>query len=234
MYIRPDMICRALAIATALVTLSSVVVGSSPADSQAGTAKKPMRVALLVDTGAGTSAVLHQVRSSLVAFVDALPPDPELLLVSTGRRIEVRVQPTTDRKKVKDSINGLLADGGPTPLMDALREIDDRFMRKAEDRSPVFVILTGDGSENSVNTDIPAFNTWLRTLGPRGVSAHAVVLKTGNGPPEAVARAVTQSTGGHLETTGSGARLAGLMKTLAEQIGNVRPQRRGRRRFVAG
>lgn len=222
MYIRADMICRALAIATALVTLSSVV--ETPlAESQTGAAKKPVRIALLVDTSAGTSAVLHQVRSSLIAFVDALPPDPELLLVSTGRRIQVRVQPTADRKKVKDSISGLVADGGPTPLMDALREIDDRFMRKAEDRSPVFVILTGDGSENSVNTDGPAFNTWLRTLGPRGVSAHAIVLKTGNGVPETVARAVTQTVGGHFETTGSGARLPDLMKALAEQIGNVKP-----------
>jgi hypothetical protein len=102
MYIRADMISRALAVATALVALSSVVAGTPLTESQTGAAKKPMRIALLVDTSAGTSAVLHQVRSSLVAFVDALPPDPELLLVSTGRRIQVRVQPTSDRKKLKD------------------------------------------------------------------------------------------------------------------------------------
>ena len=154
----------------------------------------------------------------MTTFLDALPPDVEVLIVSTGRRIQVRQMPTTDRKKAKDSVTGLMADGGPTPLMDALRDIDERFLRGPGDRWPVFVIVTGDGSENSKNTDAPSFNAWLRTLPPRRIVAHAIVLKTTDGFAETIARMVVQATGGHLETVGNGGLLAARLKALAEKI----------------
>ena len=66
--------------------------------------------------------------------------------MSTGRQARVRVPPTTDRKKLKDAAGGLFSDGGATILSDTLLEIDDRFMRKAEDRWPVFVIVNTSNS----------------------------------------------------------------------------------------
>src|SRR5262249_22013718 len=169
----------------------------------AATAQRPMRIALLVDTSAATSGILQLVRPALVSLIDAVPADAELLLVSTGRRTQVRVPPTADREKVKRSATSLLADGGATTLIDALMEVDQRFMQKASDRSPVFVILTGDGSESS-GTDGTAFTAWLRGLAARHVTAHAVVVKSGNGAAEIVARAASQATGGLFETVSSG------------------------------
>ena len=81
----------------------------------------------------------------------------------------VRVPPTLDRKKLKASAGGLLTDHGPTPLIDALLEVDDRYMRRAGDYWPVFVIVTGDGSESSVGTDDKALNRWMNTLSVRGM-----------------------------------------------------------------
>ena len=79
----------------------------------------------------------------------------------------------------------MLPDNGPTALMDALTEVDDRFMKKAGDRASVFVILTGDGSENSKNVDEQGFNRWIADIAKRGVSVSAVVLKTtGIGLPD--------------------------------------------------
>lgn len=198
-----------------------VVVGVTSASAEATTAQAvgpPMRIALVVDTSAATSEVMQQIRQGLLAFVDAIPAEHELLLVSTGRRAEIRVPPTTDRKKVQGSIRGLLAGDGPTALMDAVIETDDRMMRKATDHSLVFVIVTGDGSENSKNTDGDTFNRWLATLATRRMVAHAIVLKKGNGLPEVVARAMAGNTGGHFETVGTGPLLADRLQSLGAQI----------------
>ena len=113
----------------------------------------PMRIALLVDTSAATASAIVQIRAAVSAFLDALPPEHEVLLVSTGRRTQVRVPPTTDRARLKSNVGGLLPELGPTALLDSLKAVDDRFLRKPGDHRPVFVILTADGSENSHEVD---------------------------------------------------------------------------------
>ena len=177
-----------------------------------------LRIALLVDTSAGTREDLPQLRRGLTALLAAIPDDQEIALISTGRRVETRVPPTLDRKKLQNSINGLLPGDGPTPLMDAILEVDERFMRNAGNRSPLFVIITGDGSESSRLVEGEMFNRWLTTLQQRRVVAHAIVLKKGNGIPEVIAAAVARITGGHFEVVGTGALLATRLQSLGEQI----------------
>jgi hypothetical protein len=104
---------------------------------RAGLAQDPMRIALIVDTSDGASKALTDFRTGLVALLDALPPEHEVMLVSTGRQTRVRVPPTTDRRKVREAAAGIFSDGGATVLSDTLLEMDDRFFRKAEDRWPV-------------------------------------------------------------------------------------------------
>ena len=64
--------------------------------STAALANTPMRVALLVDTSDAASPHLNNVRAGLLAFLDALPPEHEIALTTTGRQLRVREQPTTD------------------------------------------------------------------------------------------------------------------------------------------
>src|SRR5262245_23518227 len=180
------------------------------------------RIALLVDASEGTTSSITQVRAGLQAFVDALPPEDELLVVTTGRRPAVRIQPTTDRKKARESVGGLIVDNGPTPLIDAILEVDERFIRKASDRRGVFVIVTGDGSESS-RTNPDTFNQWLATLHSRGSVAHALVIKTGNGMPEVVARATVQATSGLFQTISPGTPIAEAMQKIALKISEASP-----------
>src|SRR5262249_40996974 len=74
------------------------------------------------------------------------------------------------------SASAMLSENGPTALMDALVDVDERFMRKTGDRWPVFVILTGDGNDSS-KTDEQEFNRWMADIRRRGVSVNAIVLK---------------------------------------------------------
>ena len=107
--------------------------------------------------------------------------------------------------------------------MDGLLEIDERFFRKAENRWPVFVIFTSDGNEGSGGGRENEFMKWALALGPRGVTAHALVLKTlkGRGLPEAlgmpaiVAENLAQNTGGEYEVMNTTTALPDKMKALA-------------------
>jgi hypothetical protein len=184
-----------------------------------GLAKSPMRVAIFVDTSDGTSNAINQIRSGLTAFLEALPPDAEVMFVSTGRQVRVRLQPTTDRKKAQDLAKGLFSDGGATPLRDAILETDDRFFRKARDRWPVFVILTGDSAESSAPANETLFNTWLNDLPVRGISAHGFALKyRGGGVPDLVAQHVVQTAGGRFDFMNTANALPDKLKVLGEQL----------------
>jgi Mg-chelatase subunit ChlD len=192
----------------------------------AGLAKSPMRIALLVDTSDTTAQALNSIRAGLLDFLAALPPEHEVMLVSTGRQMRIRVPPTSDRRKLTDAAKGLFSDGGATPLMDALMEIDDRFMRKAEDRWPVFVIVSGDGAESSAGANEKKFNDWAKALPARGVAAHGVVLKAkSGGMPEVVTSHVVQNAGGFYDvmntSNGLPAKLAAIAQQLARDFESV-------------
>ncbi len=182
-------------------------------------AKTPMRIALMIDTGDPMTPALNHLRAGLLAFADAIGPDHELMMVSLGRQVRVRLQPTADRKKFKDSAAGLFGDGGATVLSDGLMEIDDRFMRKAEDRWPVFVIVTADGAEGSAGANEKKLNDWVRALPARDIAVHAVVIKyRGGGQPEIVASHVTETASGHYDFVNTSNSLPDKLKAIGELI----------------
>ena len=185
----------------------------------AALAKGPMRVALILDTSDGAAAALNHLRAGLATFLDTLPAAHEVLIVTTGRQSRVRVPPTLDRKKLKDTTNGLFSDGGATILSDTLLEIDERFMRKAEDRWPVFVIVTGDGAEGSSPANENKLNEWVRALPARGIAAHAIVLKyKGGGMPEVVAQHTAVTAGGLYDFINTSNSLPDKLEAIAEQL----------------
>jgi hypothetical protein len=187
---------------------------------RAALATGPMRIALIVDTSDGASKAVTDFRTGLMAFIDALPPEPEVMLVSTGRQVRVRVPPTTDRRKVREAASGFFSDGGATILSDALIEMDDRFFRKADDRWPVFVILTGDGPEGSAGANEKKLNEWIAAWPARGMSAHAIVIKyRGGGQPEVVASLVVKAAGGRYDFINTSNSVPEKMTALAKSIG---------------
>ena len=188
--------------------------------SKAGPANDPMRIALMLDTSDAAGPALSHMRAGALAFLDALPPEDEVILITTGRQMRVRVPPTTDRKKLKDTAAGLFTDGAGTVLMDGLLEIDDRFFKKAGDRWPVIVIFTSDGTEASTGSREKEFMKWAPLLGPRGITAHAFVFKTpkGSGMPEIVSENLAQNSGGRYDVMNTTTALPEKMKALGEQL----------------
>ena len=185
--------------------------------NQVGT--MPMRVAVMLDTGDSMAPALNHLRAALQAFADAIGPDHELMMVTLGRQVRVRLQPTADRRKFKESAAGLFNDGGATVLSDGLMEIDDRFMRKAEDRWPAFVIVTADGTEGSAGANEKKFNDWIRDLPARGITIHSIAIKyRGGGMPEIIASHVTQTAAGHYDFVNTSNSLPDKLKAIGEQM----------------
>ncbi len=187
---------------------------------RAGLATNPMRIALMVDTSDAANAAIAHIRTGVVAFLETLAPEQEVMLVTTGRQMRVRVPFTTDRKKLVSAAGGLFGDGAGTPLMDALVEIDQRFMSKADDRWPVFVIVTTDGTESSTGVQDKEFNRWVESLRYRAATVEAITIKTkGNGGlPEVIAMNASTNTGGHYDSILVSNALPDKLKTLATQM----------------
>jgi hypothetical protein len=182
----------------------------------------PMRIAILVDTGAKSQIELPHLRAALNAFVDAIPAPHELLLVTTGQNVRVVVQPTADRAKVKGSVDSLFAANGGTLLFDALLEMDNRFMRKTADRTPLFVIVTGDATESSQRFDERALSQLGRSLADRGVAVHGVALSRGTlQAPAAITLNLARTTRGRAEVIGASSALQEKLAALATEIVNT-------------
>jgi hypothetical protein len=195
--------------------------GASRTVTRVGPAGGTMRIALLVGNGFLSGAAINDMRAGLQAFTEALPEQDEILFATIARQFRLRVPPTADRKKLKDSIGLLFLDtGSGTALIDSLLEADDRFLRKAPDRRPVFVIVTTDGPESS-GVRIEVLNQRIHELSQRAATEHAIVLShpaEGKGNEPEICMSLTRSTGGHYEAIGTTSSLPDRLKALASLI----------------
>jgi len=184
-----------------------------------GLSNQPMRIMLLVDTTEGSKYKLPDLRAALDAFIDVIPEPHEIALVTTGQQVQVKAQPTSDHKKVKDAAASLFSVGGGTLLFDAIVDVDDRFLKKADNRSPVIVIVSGDGVESSQRYDEKFFDRTTRDLGQRNIPVHSIVFSTGTARfPFSIAMHLSQGTEGYAERIGASNMLPERLAILAEEI----------------
>jgi hypothetical protein len=185
---------------------------------RAALANDPMRIALIVDSSETIDRALNQFRAGLAGFFDELPEGSEIALMTIGRQARQRLAPTADRKKLQEAAAGFFADGGGTAVLDGLIEGHSRYLRKAEARWPVVVLITTDGpATGSIRDD--EFERLARELQVSGIVAHAIVVSTrGNGTPTVVALNVTQVTGGHYEAIAAATALPDKMKALGARL----------------
>jgi hypothetical protein len=214
---------------------------------EAGTARKvvraayggvPLRVLFLVDTSDAISKIIIPFRASEAALIDGLPPDDEIALVSLGRQMRIRVPPTVDRKKLKDTANSIFPDGGGTVLLDGMLEAYDRLAAKVEDRSTVIVLFITDGPESSTATHEEQFNKFVQNIVARGITVHAVQYgNTGatssaspsrsSGTQSVVAINLTQNTGGHIDSVAAATSLPDKLAGIAAMIRAQQEKMRG-------
>jgi len=185
--------------------------------ARAALAGSPMRVALLVDTSQATEkTIIDSLRKSLPAFVDALPAEDELALVTIGNRSRTRGKPMTDRTKVRTDVTKISSDGGAVVLLDGLRDAYNQFMKPPEVKWPVFVVVTTDSAEGSTGVRGDDYGKLINEILMRGSSVHFVAIQSGApGSVTEYAKNITENTGGLYETVAPTALDAAMAKVSA-------------------
>lgn len=175
-----------------------------------------MRIVLLVDSSGSAASMLTPMRQALNAFVDDLPGETEVAFVTTGGQLRVRVPPTTDRQKLRDSVNLYASDGGANAFIDSLLESDERFLKKAYDFRSVFVIVTTDAGTNISEPRIDAYNRFAQMFVDRGGRAHAIVIRpsVNSGATTLVAENLTSNSGGYYQTINVASGIPKAMSSL--------------------
>ena len=181
----------------------------------------PMRVVLMVDSSTSIQPMMVSFRNALNLFADALPPEHEVTFVTSGGQIRVRTQPSTDRTQLKTAIGLLAAEGGANAFLETLIESDQRFLKTAPDRWPVFVILTTDMTDSQREPDVARYNTFMNDFLARGGNAHAVLMAgKRSGPVTDLTLNLVENVGGLytplVADSGLPDRLAAIARRLAE------------------
>ena len=177
------------------------------------------RIVLLVDSSAAMASMLPSFRQGMNVFLDALPPDPEVAIVSMGSQLRVRVAPTGDRAKLHAAANSFASDGGGNELVASLVEADKRFLKIAPERRSVMVILTSDFGGTVGDPPVDAYNRFLNDFVWRGGLAHAiVVVGTTSGVTTQVAHNLVTNTRGFFNSLSVATGVPAAMKTLAAHV----------------
>ena len=110
----------------------------------------PVRVTVFVDNATESQTVLPDMREGLTGFLDALPPDIEVAIATTGGRPQYLTEHTTDRAALADAIGTIASQGGAATFFDALYEEAERI-DDDDDRAylPAIVMVAVAGSEGS-------------------------------------------------------------------------------------
>ena len=179
----------------------------------------PMRIALVVDSSNGMSPLLNNLRAGLTTFLDQLPGEHEIALISTGGQIRIRQPVTTDRQKLKAAVAVFSSDNGGNSVVETMMEVDRRFLNAAPGQWPVLVIVTTDIGATAWEPNHDRFNRFVRGFVERGGTAHAIVMlgKPGGVITEYVMN-VVENTSGYYESMAIANVLPDKMKMLAEHL----------------
>lgn len=201
-----------------VTVLAALTLLVSPAGTTTTRAADPLRVVLIVDSSTNMSSMLTEFRNGLHAFVDNLPDDVELALISTGGQIRIRLAPTSDKAKMEQAVSRFASDGGANSLLDTLLESDRRFLKPATDRRPLFVLLTTDQPMLG-EPPLYAYNNFVKDFVRRRGRAHGIVIRgTNTGLISQIVENLTGNTDGIYHTLVVGNSLADHMKQVAGEV----------------
>jgi Mg-chelatase subunit ChlD len=202
------------------VSVLAVATLVVPALSAAQIADAPARIVLLVDSSSSMAPWVNEFRAGMTSFLDALPPDNNVVLISTGGQLRIRVKPTADRDQLRKAAEGFFSDSGANAFLDSLLEADQRFLKSTPAEWPVFVILTTDSGQTRGDPDIGSFNSFVKDFVKRGGNAYVVVIEGNDtGLTTDLAKNLADNTSGVFEVMSLAASLPDKMAEIAALIG---------------
>ena len=189
----------------------------------------PIKLTIAVDNGVESADAIAHYRVGLKGFIEALPPDVEVTLITTSPQPRTVVKSTTDREQILRGINGFAPETSRPRFSDAVVEFSQRLQKEAKDRKiapylPILVMVSTIAIE-SRSYEPDDIQKAVKYLMTRHAKVNAVLASTRAGTvalPDTdvtqqanVALPTTKATGGRYETLA----IANKLDTLLPEWG---------------
>ena len=171
-------------------------------------------VVLVVDvSGSMAGEPIAQARAAALQFIDELPDNARLAIVSFGNSAQLRSEFTTDRDSSRDAVNAL-SSGGETALYDGVNLAVDQVA--GSDAARTAVVVLSDGGDTVSDATLEAAVGRLQGI---DTSFYAVSLQSGEADEAALAQLADAAGGRVIPATDPDA-LADAYVDLGQQIAN--------------
>jgi hypothetical protein len=183
----------------------------------------PVKVQLLLDTGVGLGGSNLQIlKDGVTGFLNELPQDVEVTIVTTAPQPRFLVRPTPDRKLQIDGLSRLAPDSGAGRFVESLNEATQRTERDKTDHFSIIVsAATTSGDANVMERDVKRI---FERAQQKPTTVHVVLLSstsgsaTGGANQTQVGIAITEFTRGRYENIAAATRLATLLPEIGKQV----------------
>ena len=168
----------------------------------------PRRMSVLVldASGSMSGAPLVSAKQAALAYLDALPADVSVGVVTVATTATVALRPTADRAAITKAVNGIAA-AGKTALYDGIAAAAQLFGTPVTGEERRILVLS-DGADTASRTTVPQL---LSTVDRSGAVVDAVAFRTAGTPLQSI----VGPGGGHRYTAADGAALATAFRTAA-------------------
>jgi len=203
----------------------------------------PVKVALLIDNGAGSAERLNHTREGVKGFLKALPPDVEVSLQTTAPQPRYLARPTKDKGALLAAVDLLTPDTSAGRFVEGLMEAAARFDKERADKEkglffPVIVMIGSNTAEGSSIRDRD-LQRLFQQLATRAMTAHVVMVGPQNQTGTVnVTNAIqiginaTKQTGGRYESIAATTRLQTLLPEIGGQIDEADQRQRAQYRIT--
>ncbi len=235
-----------------LLALSALVVGLARPEMAVAVPRQEATVILAMDSSGSMTATdvapdrMAVARAAASSFVDGLPEDFQVGVVSFSDQADVIVPPTADREEAVRALEELEADNG-TALGDAIvrsvelgvQNLEEDEQAPAEGESPVVVLVLSDGAnttgdfepieaaQEAVDAKVPVYTVALGTAegtieGPDGYGGTRTIAVPPD--PETLSQ-VAEMTGGRFFEAADSEALRSVYDEIGSQVGEETEQR---------
>ena len=184
---------------------------------------RPVRVTVFVDNAEGSREALQHMREGLKGFLDVLPGEVEVALVTLARQPRWVTRHTSDRTELARGIDLITPDNGTRArFRDALYEEAERLNDDLERQYvPVIVMVATDGPEGSTLQQV-AYERMAQRLVDNSATVHTLLFSNrrvyGRGQQVQIAMHLRDLTGGTYESL---AIPSGFRRLLPELAGDI-------------
>jgi Ca-activated chloride channel family protein len=209
-----------------LVILAVVSLVIAVAQFRVAKSKATPTIALVIDASNSMDATdvqpnrLSAAESAAQAFLQQLPPDFAVSLVSFADEPKVLVAPTTDHTQVANAL-GDLPRGNGTVIGDGLASAMDEIQKYQEGShaGPAAIVLLSDGNDTGSKT--PPLDA-ATSASDRGIPVYTVILGTqkagGGGANAGLLDQIATSTGAVSATAQTSSELSSVYEKLGSQL----------------